>query len=127
METTNTTKEIVNKFYEAKSHKGEWQTMFSDEVTFKGTGMHSLKGKQSVIEITNDLLTRLESYEMKNIFEDDDTATVLNNYHLISPKGDRFILETAEIVKVENGKINSFDVYFDTASSGSFMAKFQNE
>ena len=68
METTNTTKEIVNKFYEAKSHKGEWQTMFADDITFKGTGMPSLKGKQSVIEITNDLLTRLESYAMKKIF-----------------------------------------------------------
>ena len=99
--------------------------MFSDEVTFKGTGMPSLKGKQPVIEITNDLLTRLESYEMKNIFQDGDTATVLNNYHLISPKGDRFILETAEIVGVKDGKIDSFDVYFDTAAFQSFMAKLK--
>ena len=43
METTITTKEIVNKFYEAKSHKGEWQTMVADDITFKGTGMPSLK------------------------------------------------------------------------------------
>ena len=87
--------------------------------------MPSTEGKEALIEITEDLLTRLKSAEMKRIIVEGDTALVLNNYHLESPKGNSLILETAEIVGVKNGKMDSFDVYFDTAAFQSFIAKLK--
>lgn len=124
----STTKEIVKHFYDTKKPgNNEWQSILSDEVTFKGTGMPSLQGKKSVIEITEDLLTRLESSEIKQMFAEGDTACVLNNYHLVLSNGERFVLETAEIVGVKNGRVNSFDVYFDTAAFQKFMAKQANK
>ena len=125
MKNPITTKEIVKNFYDAKSRKSGWQSMVTDRVTFKGTGMPSTEGKEALIEITEDLLTRLKSAEMKRIIVEGDTALVLNNYHLESPKGNSLILETAEIVGVKNGKMDSFDVYFDTAAFQSFIAKLK--
>lgn len=119
----NSTKEIVKAFYEAKAKKIGWQEFVSEDVSFKGTGMPSLQGKKLLIEITDDLLTRLQSSEMKTIFGEGNATCVLNNYHLQLQNGERFILETAEIVGVKNGKINSFDVYFDTVAFTNFMAK----
>ena len=120
-----TTKKIVKNFYDAKSRKSGWQSMVSDGVTFKGIGMPSIDGKKGLIEITEDLLTRLKSSTMKKILVEGDTALVLNNYHLESLKGDKLILETAEIVGVKNGKVASFDVYFDTVAFQSFMTKLK--
>ena len=125
MKNLMTTKKIVTNFYDAKSRKSGWQSMVTDRVTFKGTGMPSIEGKKGLIEITEDLLTRLKSSTMKKILVEGDTALVLNNYHLESLKGDKLILETAEIVGVKNGKVDSFDVYFDTVAFQSFMAKLK--
>lgn len=125
---SNTTKEIVKGFYDTKKPgNNEWQSMIADGVTFKGTGMPPLQGKKPVIEITEDLLTRLHSSEIKQMFVEGDTACVLNNYHMVLSNGERFILETAEIVGVKNGMVDSFDVYFDTVAFQKFMAKQPNK
>ncbi len=125
---STTTKEIVKRFYDTKKPgNNEWQSMLADGVTFKGTGMPSLQGKKSVIEITDDLLSRLESSEIKQMLVEGDTACVLNNYHMVLSNGEKFVLETSEIVGVRNGKIDSFDVYFDTAAFQKFMATQPNK
>ncbi len=120
----STTKEIVKRFYDTKKlGNNGWKEMVTDNVTFKGTGMPSLQGKKSLIEITEDLLTRLQSSEIKQMFVEGDVACVLNNYYMVLSNGEKFTLETAEIVGVKNGKINSFDVYFDTVAFSNFMSK----
>ena len=121
---TNTTQQIVKNFYEAKKPGNNgWKEMVTDDVTFKGTGMPSLQGKKSLIEITEVHLTRAQSSEIKQIFVEGDVACVTNNYNMVLSNGEKFTLETAEIVGVKNGKINSFDVYFDTVAFSSFMSK----
>ena len=125
---SNSTKEIVKKFYEAKKPGNNgWKEMVTDDVAFKGTGMPSLQGKKSVIEITEDLLSRLQSSEIKQILVEGDVACVLNDYNMVLSNGEKFTLETAEIVTVKNGKINSFDVYFDTTAFQKFMIKQPNK
>ena len=46
---------------------------------------------------------------------EDDNACAIVSYDLISPKGNSFKAEIAEIWKIKNGKLDSVAIYFDTA------------
>lgn len=55
------------------------------------------------------------SVEVRNLLIDQNKACALTQYELQPPTGNVFSSDVAEIFSVTNGKIASFDIYFDTA------------
>ena len=52
---------------------------------------------------------------IKKMIIDEDSAFVLVNYELISPKGNKFNADVAEMWSIKNNKLDSIAIYFDTA------------
>jgi hypothetical protein len=51
---------------------------------------------------------------IKEMIVQDDSACVIGNYDYIFPNGQSIIGDVAEIWKVNNGKLDSLTIYFDT-------------
>ena len=58
----------------------------------------------------------ITSVAVRDLLTDGDKATALTRYKLRPPNGaPPFETDVAEVFAVKNGKIASFDIYFDSA------------
>jgi len=122
MNTSISTKEIIEKYYEAINQKGDWQTAIAEDITFTGPGQitHS---KKEYVEATNRFLQVVKSLKINEFIVEDNKACITVEYNLQSPKGNTTSCEVAEVLMVQGDKINSSCIFFDTAAFRSFMAQ----
>ena len=59
---------------------------------------------------------------MKRMIVAGDRACAIVNYDLVSPRGNKFNADVAEIWEAKNGKLDSIAIYFDTALFQKAMA-----
>lgn len=121
------TRKIIQNYYDAMAKKVGWENMVTDDITFKGTGMQFWKGKDVFVENTRKFLMIVKKSTVKKIIAEGTSACVLTNYLLALPTGDTLSSDVAEIVGVRNGKVSSFEIYFDTVAFNEFMAKMPKQ
>lgn len=119
-----TTKEIVLAYYEGIAAKSGWETLLSEEITFTDPPLKiSADGKEAFINSLNQFLRVVKTVRVKKMITENNNAFVLANYHLVSPKGNSLNLDVAEIWEVNQGKLNSLTIYFDTPAFLALMAE----
>ncbi len=114
MDTVSETKEILKKYYEGLSKKGDWHSMLSEEILLTGTIAKESKGKE--LFVNNNFFKMVKSLKIKQMIVENKNACALISYDLTSPKGNSFSSEVAEIWKIKDGKLASLAIYFDTAA-----------
>lgn len=57
----------------------------------------------------------IAAVEVKDLLVDGDKACAFTRYELRPPAGQAFESYVAEVFRVRDGKISSFDIYFDSA------------
>lgn len=72
-------------------------------------------GKAEYLESTKNFYGGIVGFEVRDLIIDADKACARTRYRLQRPKGPAFESDVAEIFRVREGKIISFDIYFDTA------------
>ena len=72
-------------------------------------------GKDAFLEATKRFYSMIKAMEFKGILVDEERACVLTRYELQPPGGPVFESHVAEVFEVRDGKIKSFDIYFDSA------------
>ena len=122
MKTSNSTKEIIQQYYDAINQKGDWQSFISDDIDFTGPGQitHS---KNEYVKSTDRFLQFVKSLKINEFIVEGNKAGITVEYNLESPKGNTTSCEVAEILMVQNDKINSSCIFFDTESFRKFMAQ----
>jgi ketosteroid isomerase-like protein len=122
MKTSKSTKEIIENYYDAINQKGDWQSVISDDITFTSPGQitHS---KKEYVEATNRFLQVVKSLKINEFIVEDTKACITVEYYLHSPKGHTANCEVAEVLMVQNDKIISSCIFFDTAAFRSFIAQ----
>ena len=122
MKNSLSTKEIINKYYDAINEKGDWQSVIAEDITFTSPGQitHS---KKEYVEATNRFLQVVTSLKINEFIVEDNKACITVEYNLQSASGKTTTCEVAEVLMVKDDKINSSCIFFDTAAFRSFIAQ----
>ena len=116
------TKEIIERYYDGIAQKKGWESLISEEIAFSGAGPKTT-GKSAYIEGTSRFLRAVKTSKVVTLIIEGDKACAVVRYELVSPKGKEISSEVAEILSVQDGKINSSSIFFDTAGFKEFMAQ----
>jgi ketosteroid isomerase-like protein len=119
METSITTKELLDRYYERLSGKCDINSLLSENFLLTGTVDKETRGKEAYAG--NVFFTLVKSLKIKTMIIDGERACAVVNYELASPKGDRFSCDVAELWEIKGGKLDSLAVYFDTVAYQKFM------
>ena len=113
MADSNMTKELLDRYYDRLTKKGDWGSLLSDDFLMTGTVVKESRGREAYMN--NNFFRCILGLRVKNMIIEGDSACAIVNYDLMSPKGNRFDADVAEIWKARGGKLISIAVYFDTA------------
>ena len=111
------TKDIVQRYFQALAQKGVWQSFLADDLRFTSftSPVKELTGKAAYLESTRRFFSMVASVEVRDLIVQGAKACALTRYQLQAPNGTRFQSDVAELFTVRNGKIETFGIYFDTA------------
>ena len=122
MNNSKTTKEIIGQYYNEIKIKGDWQSFISDDITFTGPGQLT-HTKNAYVEATTRFLQVVKQLKINEFIVENNKACITVEYNLQSPSGNTGSCEVAEVLMVNDNKIYSSCIFFDTAAFRSFMAQ----
>ena len=122
MNTLKSTKEIITKYYDQIGQKGDWQSIISEDITFTSVGKIT-HTKEAYVEATSRFLEVVKSLKINEFIVEGNKACITVEYNLLSPKGNTASCEVAEVLMVQDDKIYSSCIFFDTDSFRKFMAQ----
>lgn len=111
------TKSVVERYLEALGNGTGWSDFFRDDVTFISHVVPAkrVEGRAAFLESTRRFYSMIAGFEVVALIAEDDRVCALTRYKLQVPHGPSFSSEVAEIFKVVDGKIASFEIYFDSS------------
>jgi len=112
-----TTKETIDGYFSDLKQEKDWPSFLSDEMVFTSyiSPIKRISGKAEFLESTKRFYAMIAALEVRALLVDGDKACALTRYQLQPPGGPAFGSEVAEVFGVRDGKITSFDIYFDSA------------
>jgi ketosteroid isomerase-like protein len=117
MDNRESTKELLNKYYQGFAAKANWEDTIADDFEYVGGDMNNLQpvvGKQAYIDIIKRFSQRFRSMRVKQMIVEGDKASVIGNYDFQFPNGHQINGNVSENWTVKNGKLQSLTLYFDT-------------
>jgi ketosteroid isomerase-like protein len=108
----------IEQYFEKLSAKRGWESMLADDMSFTSFAVPNrhVKGKEVFLQATSRFYGMIRSLELRQLLVDGDRVVALTRYQLQPPGGAAaFTSDVAEIFLVRDGRIATFDIYFDTA------------
>jgi len=114
---TITTQDVIASYYDALKQKGAWDAVLAEDMLFTSftSPVKRVKGRAAYLEATKRFYSMIKGLEIRGMIVEGDRACVLTRYDLRAPAGPAFESHVAEVFNVRDGKITSFDIYFDSA------------
>jgi len=111
------TRATVEGYFAGLKAGEDWQRFMSDDIVFTSctSPVRQIAGRATVIDATKRFYSMIERVDLRRLIVDDDRACALTRYALKPLAGAPFESDVAEIFQIRDGKITSFDIYFDTA------------
>ena len=112
-----TTKDIVEGYLGNLKQKNDWQSFLADDMTFTSftSSIKRVSGRAAYLEVTKRFYSMITQLEVRDLLVDGNKACALTRYTLQPPAGAAFESNVAEVFGVRDGRIASFDIYFDSA------------
>lgn len=112
-----TAKDTIEGYFTSLIRKDGWQSFLSDDMIFTSftSPNKRVSGKAAYLEATKRFYGMIASLEVREMIVDGDKACALTRYELQPPAGLAFTSDVAEVFGVRDGKIMSFDIYFDSS------------
>ncbi len=117
MEKSTETKQLLEIYYKAFAQKANWESVIANDFEYTGGNMNDIRpivGKHAYVEIIKRFSQRFTGMRVKQMLVQDDKASVIGNYDFIFPNGLKINGNVSENWTVENGKLKSLTLYFDT-------------
>jgi ketosteroid isomerase-like protein len=113
-----TAKSAVEGYFQALERKQDWSAYLSDEIVFTSftSPNKTVRGKSAYLESTKRFYGMITRFELRGLIADEDKVCALTRYELQPPSGAAFRSDVAEVFGVRDGKIESFDIYFDSSA-----------
>lgn len=114
---TMTTRETIQEYFASLEQKAAWPSFLSDDMVFTSftSPVKRVNGKTAYLESTRRFYSMITGVEPRRLIVDGQQACALTRYQLQPPSGAAFSSDVAEVFEVRDGKIASFDIYFDSA------------
>jgi ketosteroid isomerase-like protein len=112
-----TTRDTIQGYFDSLREKGGWEAFLSEEMQFTSftSPIKRVRGRGAYLDATKCFYSLIKAMEIKDILVDGEKACVLTRYELQPPDGNVFESHVAEVFEVRDGKIKSFDIYFDSS------------
>jgi ketosteroid isomerase-like protein len=112
-----TTRDTVEGYFSSLKQRKGWEAFLSDDVSFTSftSPIRQVSGRAAFLEATKRFYSMITAVEVRDLLVDGDQACALTTYQLQSPGGHGFRSDVAEVFAVRDGKISSFDIYFDSS------------
>jgi ketosteroid isomerase-like protein len=112
-----TTRDTVEGYFSSLKQRKGWEVFLSDDVSFTSftSPIKQVSGRAAFLEATKRFYSMITAVEVRDLLVDGDKACALTTYQLQPPGGPAFRSDVAEVFAVRNGKISSFDIYFDSS------------
>ena len=111
------TRETVQGYFGALKQSKGWDAFLAEGMMF--TSMTSpvkrVTGKAAFLDATRRFYGMIASVTVTRLMVEGSQACALTRYELQPPEGPGFVSEVAEVFSVAGGKIQAFDIYFDSA------------
>lgn len=117
MENQTLTKQLLDAYYSGFAAKANWEHTIADDFQYIGGDMNNTQpvvGKQAYMEIIKRFSQRFRSMRVKQMIIDGDQAHVIGNYDFHFPNGKTINGNVSENWTIQNGKLQSLTLYFDT-------------
>jgi len=115
--STMTTRETIEEYLSSLQRKDAWENYFADDMRFTSfvSPVKRVTGRTAFLEATKGFYGMIVSLEVQNLLVDEDRACATTRYQLKPPAGPEFTSDVAEVFSVRDGRILSFEIYFDSA------------
>lgn len=112
-----TTRDTIEGYFRALSEKKEWASFLANDMVFTSftSPNKQIRGKSAYLEATKRFYAMIQAFDLRDLIVEGDKACALTRYELAPPQGPRFQSDVAEMFMARDGKITSFDIYFDSA------------
>ena len=112
-----TTKDTIQSYFNSLKQKTNWDSFLSDELRFTSftSPNKRVSGRAAYLTSTTRFYSMITAVEVKDLLVDEHKACALTRYELRQPAGPAFTSDVAEVFEVRDGKISSFDIYFDSS------------
>ena len=110
-------KELLETYYKGFAQKTNWDSVIADDFKYTGgdiTKTEPLIGKQAYIEVIKRFSQAFTAMRVKEMIIQGDKACVIGNYDFKFPNGQEINGNVAEHWTVNDGKLQSLTIYFDT-------------
>lgn len=116
MENSALTRQLLDVYYEGFARKQGWEDVIADDFLFTGGNMGAApaSGKAAYIEVIKRFSRAFTAMRVKEMIVEGGRACVTGNYDFVFPNGVSVNGDVAEIWTVENGKLASLTIFFDT-------------
>ncbi|MHB8404996.1 MAG: nuclear transport factor 2 family protein [Gammaproteobacteria bacterium] len=113
-----TTRETIQGYFNNLKQKKGWEAVLSDDMVFTSftSPIKRVTGRAAYLEATKRFYSMITTLEVRDLLVDGNKACALTRYELQPPGSPAFDSHVAEVFEVRDGKISSFDIYFDSAS-----------
>jgi ketosteroid isomerase-like protein len=111
------TRATIQDYFGRLADGGEWESLLSDGMVFTSftSPVRRVSGRDAFVESTRRFYSMIQSVDVRDLVVDGTTACALTTYELMSPSGQAFTSDVAEIFEVGDGLIASLSIYFDSA------------
>ena len=112
-----TTRDTIRGYFDSLNEKKDWAEFLSDDLEFTsfGTPFKHVTGRAKFLESTKRFYSMIKTLTLKELIVDGDRACALVRYELQPPGGPILESHVAEVFQVQNDRIKSFAIYFDSA------------
>lgn len=112
-----TTRETIQAYFNSLEQRSDWQSFLSDDVVFTSftSPIKQVRGRAAYLDSTKRFYSMITELEVRDLVVEGSKACALTRYQLQPPAGPAFSSDVAEVFDVRDGKISSFDIYFDSS------------
>jgi ketosteroid isomerase-like protein len=112
-----TTRDTIQGYLNSLKQKTTWDSFLSDDVEFTSftTPNKRVNGRAAFLAATKRFYSMITAVAVRDLLVDDHKACALTRYELQPPGGAAFRSDVAEVFEVRDGKIISFEIYFDSS------------
>jgi ketosteroid isomerase-like protein len=112
-----TTRDTIEAYFSSLALRKGWESFLSEEVSFTSftSPIKQVSGRAAFLEATKRFYSMITAVEVRDLLVDGDKACAFTTYQLQPPGGPAFRSDVAELFTVRDGKIEFFDIYFDSS------------
>lgn len=123
-EKMNLTEKKAIEFFETFGTDKDWKSLLADDIVFTSP-MDKVSGKDKFIELDIQFRQLVQKASVKWIISDGEQASALVDYKMTLPTGVNLNITFSEVIKLKNQRIESIEVFFDTAKFYEFLSKME--